>query len=341
MNQKLRQFKKRLQPYMPTLRLSGSYLAVIMVMSIGFSTILYHTSVQEIGRQLPPQQFYEQTTDDTYDIFNTFFQKRIDRGKHEILARLVLINLIVLLGGAAVSYILARRTLEPIEVAMESQRRFASDASHELRTPLATIQTENEIALRSKNLSLARSKELLASNLEEVQRLQALSDGLLRLARQDETQLELGPVLVSDCVSEATHALQKAADGKSIKIESKVGNTVALANDNALSQILSILIDNAIKYSPPKTTVRITSNIKNNEVKITVADEGPGIIAADIPHIFERFYRADQSRTKQTVTGHGLGLALARQLIEQLDGQITVQSKPTKGTKFTIHLSRP
>ncbi|CAN5408113.1 HAMP domain-containing sensor histidine kinase [soil metagenome] len=336
MNQQIRQLRLSIRPYIPTLRLAASYLAVIMVMSLGFSAIIYNTSAREIGRQLPPTSLYGQIGDNEQGVFDDFFKQRITNGQHKLFTQLVVINTLVLISGAAVSYVLARRSLEPIEEAMEAQSRFASDASHELRTPLASIQAENEVALRNPKLTLTRSKQILASNLEEVTRLQALSAGLLRLAREDGRDITLSPVSLADAVSEAITNYHKPATQKHIGIVDKVSRASVLADQPGLTQVLSILLDNAIKYSPPKTTITITGGARGKDGYITVSDEGPGIGAEDLPHIFDRFYRADASRTSQQVSGHGLGLALAQKIVEQSGGAIEVKSKPGKGAKFTV-----
>lgn len=336
MQQRLNQFRLAIRPYIPTFRLAASYLAVIMVMSLSFSTIIYSTSANEIGRQLPPNSLYDQIGGNDQDVFDEFFKQRISHGRHELFTKLVLINTLVLLGGAAVSYILARRSLEPIEAAMEAQSRFASDASHELRTPLAAIQAENEVALRNPNLTLARSKQILASNLEEVTRLQALSGGLLRLAREDGRDIELEPVILADVANEAITHYHKPATHKHITITRKVGGTTVYTDRHGLVQVVDILLDNAIKYSPAKTTVTVSGGSRGKEGYLTIGDEGPGINAADLPHIFDRFYRADISRTSRQVSGHGLGLALAQKIVEQSGGTIGVKSKPGKGAKFTV-----
>jgi signal transduction histidine kinase len=307
-----------------------------MVMSLGFSAIIYHTSANEIARQLPPNSLYGQISDDNQGVFDEFFRQRISRGQHELFTKLLIINTLVLVGGAAVSYVLARRTLEPIEEAMEAQSRFASNASHELRTPMAAIQTENEVALRNPKLTLARSKQILRSNLEEVTRLQELSDGLLRLAREDGRDITLEPVVLAEVVTDVISHYRKPASQKHISIVNKVNQASVYADRHGLTQVLSILLDNAIKYSPAKTTVTVTSGGRGKDGHISVADEGPGINSNDLPHIFDRFYRADTSRTSQQVSGHGLGLALAQKIVEQSGGTIDVKSKPGKGTKFVV-----
>jgi len=321
------------------LQLAASYLLIIMIMSISFSAVLYHTSAREIGRQLPPNSFYGQYPDADPDRFTNYFENRISTGQHELAVRLVILNIFVLILGAFLSYVLARRTLEPIEEAMDTQSRFASDASHELRTPLAAIQAENEVALRNPKLSLARAKALLASNLEEVTRLQDLSDGLLKLAHADvDEPLQLTAVSLSAAVSDAMNHCLKAAQAKNLAIDDQVPDLSLLANQQGLRQILNILLDNAIKYSPAGTTITLSGGMHNKQGFITVKDQGIGIAGNDLEHIFERFYRADQSRTSQQVSGHGLGLALADKIAGQLHGTITVKSTLGKGSEFTVSL---
>lgn len=110
------------------------------------------------------------------------------------------------------------------------------------------------------------------------------------------------------------------------------------ANDQALSRVISVLLDNAIKYSPDKSVVRIQAEIRGKHYLLRIKDQGPGINAKDLPHIFQRFYRADPSRTKTTQGGYGLGLAIADKLVRQMGGKISVTSKPRKGSSFTVNL---
>jgi signal transduction histidine kinase len=221
---------------------------------------------------------------------------------------------------------------------MDAQSRFASDASHELRTPLATMQVENEVALRNPKLTLGRAKELLQSNLEETMRLRAMSEHLLRLARDTNQPVKLVPVNVAEAVEVAAGAVQKLAHAKNITIDNKAAATPALADETCLVEAAQILLDNALKYSHDDTKVTITTATKNGFVQVRVSDQGVGIDAKDLPHIFERFYRADQSRSKLNVDGNGLGLSLAQKIVEQIGGRITVTSKAGKGSTFTIEL---
>ncbi len=334
----LLKYRKSLRPYADTFRLAASYLLIIMVLTVSFSGVLYHISAREIGRQVPPAKFYRTIPDADYDVFRSFFDEHLETSKHELIMRLLALNIVVLLSGGFLSYVLARRTLEPIEAALDSQSRFASDASHELRTPLAVMQAENEVALRNSKLSLDKARLLIASNLEEVTRLQALSDGLLQLARDDAMNTPASTVNISSVTSEAINYCIKLAQSKDITIVDKVPRLYVAADEQSLTQALTILIDNAIKYSPPSTTITVKGGTRQNKGYLSVTDEGIGIPAKDRPYIFERFYRADTSRTSQTVSGTGLGLAIAANIMERLGGSIEVTSKVGHGSTFTLHI---
>lgn len=321
-----------------TLRVAGSYLLVIMIMSVGFSAVFYHTSAGELNRQLPPDSWFEGVPpDNDFGSYHAFFRSRISEGRLELLHRLILLNIAVLVLGALLSYYLARRSLAPIERALEAQKRFASDASHELRTPLAAMQAEGEVALRDPKLTLGRAKAVLQSHLEEVTRLQALTEALLKLAREDNPVNPI-PVTLPYVVSEALNGCLKAAQSKDIVIDDRTPKIQVMADPAGLTQALSVLLDNAIKYSEAGSTIHLTAGQSGREGWLQVQDEGVGIGAQDLPHIFERFYRADSSRSKQNVEGHGLGLSLAAKLINQLNGEITASSRPGQGSIFTIKL---
>lgn len=320
-----------------TVRLTLSYLAIIMVMSIGFSIVFYNTSSHELGRRFPPPAFLNTIPDRTVHIYQLYVSSRVEEARTRLLLRLLLVNVSALLAGAFLSYVLARRTLQPIESAMEAQARFASDASHELRTPLAAIQAENEVALRNKHLSLERAKELLESNVDEVIRLRDLSDGLLRLAREDTHDLTMSTVSFSDVTNEAMNRILKAAQQKDITIEDRVDSTKAVGDSASIIQVLSVLLDNAVKYSPKSQTIVISSWTRNRKAYLSVTDRGIGIAKEHLPHIFDRFYRADSARSNRTA-GYGLGLSIAYKIITQHGGTITVTSMPNQGSTFTICL---
>lgn len=319
-----------------TLRLTLWYMLILMTFSVVFSSVLFRMASEEFGRTLGPGRPGETRIFIDDDRIVTWRQQRIDESNARLISNLVLINLCVLLGGGALSYLLARRTLEPIEATMESQARFTSDAAHELRTPLAVMQTGTEVALRDHHATKKSHEAVLQSNLDEIHRLRLLTDRLLMLANEHE--IELVPVAVDDAANEAMNRSIVIAQTKHISIDNRVGRHTALAHQESLTDTLTILIDNAIKYSPAKSIVTLTSEVRDRIVTITVKDEGIGIDPHDRDHIFERFYRADSSRSKRNIEGHGLGLSIAERLISRQHGKITVESTPGKGSEFCVHL---
>jgi two-component system sensor histidine kinase CiaH len=324
-----------------TARLAASYLGIIMVLSVGFSYVLYKTSAHELGREMPPPSMFDPDRPGFIggQAFHHFFQRRIEEGRGHLLGRLVILNLVVLVIGAALSYYLARRTLQPIEDAMDAQSRFVTDASHELRTPLTAILAGNEVSLRKPNLTIKQAKDTIKSNTEEIIKLQALTDGLLSLAAQDTNGLlAVAPISLQDVAGEAMNRVLTAAQTKQISIEDSAPDIKVSGDQTKLVQLVSILLDNSIKYSPDKSIIYIEGHSKDNQGYLSVRDEGIGIAAEDLPHIFDRFYRADLSRNKPVADGYGIGLSIAKKIIEQHHGRITASSEPGKGATFTIEL---
>lgn len=323
-----------------SLKLTGWYLLILMVISLTFSAILYQLASAELRRGLRApagisingglfmESSYAQQLRET----------RYREGVARLTGNLIVLNVATLVAGGGVSYFLARRTLQPIHEAMEAQGRFTSDASHELRTPLAVMQSEIEVGLRDKAATKQGYKELLESNLDEVNRLRELSDRLLQLS--SERDLQLSPVALDDVSIEAISHVVKNAQQKHIAVVNEVKPVRIEANLEALADAVTVLLDNAIKYSPNGTTVTMSSEVRGKTVLLHVTDEGPGIAEEDLPHVFDRFYRADTSRSRQHVEGHGLGLSIAQRIVSQHDGQVEITSEPGKGSTFTIRLPR-
>jgi len=316
------------------------YLGIIMFISLVFSVSLYHVSSNDLGRNVNRQIGYfnnllgpDESTN--YSLLRTH---QLNQDLGHLKANLVLFNILVLVGGGAASYWLARRTLQPIEDALDAQSRFASDASHELRTPLTAIQTENEVALRNKSISKAQAVDLIKSNLEEVAKLKALAEGLLRLSNGNGKTDNPEPVAVKAAAEQAIDRYQKAAVNKKIKLVNRTGSPEVLADKESLIELMSILIDNAIKYSPSGSEIKLESERRGKSVVIRVSDDGYGIKQTELPHIFERFYRTDSSRNRDSTGGYGLGLAIAKKITEAHHGYIEVASIIGKGTTFSVFL---
>ena len=233
-------------------------------------------------------------------------------------------------------------TLARLEETLDRQRRFVADASHELRTPLTSIysyaQMLEEWALRDPRIG----PESVAAIKRESERMKGLVENLLVLARGDEgMKLNLKDNDLTDVVEEAADAARASVNGKVLiefpSPEQKAQRVSAVFDRERLRQALSILLDNAVKYSPEGGRVTIRIAEENGSVGVEVADTGIGIPEDQIPHVFERFYRAEEARSTE---GLGLGLSIARQIAEDHRGSIEVRSKPGEGSTFIIRIPR-
>ena len=231
-------------------------------------------------------------------------------------------------------------TFERLNAAFERQRQFTADASHELRTPLTILLSETQ-RMRKPGHQRDNSEYLESFDLchESCLRMRHLVESLLMLARQDDgapTQA-LSDCQLSECIRQSIAQHQPLAEAKAIEILSELEDSPLKADLNSLMIVLNNLIGNAIQHHPGNGTVHISCGRQNGTVYIQVRDNGPGIYEDDLPHIFERFYRADKSRNGEQ-NHSGLGLALVQTIVRNMKGQIKVNSIVGTGSTFTIHL---
>lgn len=326
------------------------YLIIIMAISVFFSSFIYVGATGEFSRILRMQEYRREHPEVRLRLMQDVpwqYQKPpaepdpkvIEDAEVRVLESLIGINLIIFILSAISGYFLAGRTLRPIKKMIEEQNRFVSDSSHELRTPLTSLRSEIEVALRNKTLSLKTSKKTLQSNLEEVISLQILSDNLLELSQDGKLVNKnlMEDLSIAKIIDEAIKKTMSLARAKQIEIENKVKDLKIKGVSDRLIEVFIIFLDNAIKYSPKGSRVEIFSKTESNEVKIFVKDYGIGIWEQDLPYVFDRFYRAERSRTKR---GYGLGLSIAKKIIESHGGSVTAESKDGKGSVFTVILSK-
>lgn len=324
-----------------------------MIISIAFSVAIYKVLTMELDRvertqrlrieRGLPERFRTQIPFDLRDeLFRPFRldTELIAETKKHLAIVLAWINFGILGASALAGYFLAGRTLKPIENSLEEQKRFVADASHEFRTPLTVLKTSIEVALRDKKMTLVQAKDLIKGNLEEVNSLQSLSNELLSLARYQSNgkSMTFSKVGIAGVVEEACRKISPLAKEKEIELKMDVKNRILWANKESLEEMLLIFLDNAVKYTPNKGKVTVSTDKSRNYLVIKVKDTGTGIAKEDLPHIFDRFYRADQSRSKEKISGFGLGLSLAKRIIEIHKGKVEVASVLSKGTTFTIKL---
>ena len=248
----------------------------------------------------------------------------------------------MLSGGAGVSYYMARRTLRPIEIVMMKQAQFVSDASHELRTPLAALLLKNEVALRKKRLDDAKMRDVLSKNVAEIEKLRNLSNSLLDLAKSEGVVGKLETVNVSEIGGQVLESFSEMADQKKITLQVSGNETSQVSvYVAAVKQIVTILLDNAIKYTPASGSVIVTTRRSTKDIRVIVKDTGIGIQPTDQGRIFERFYRADAARTRTETSGHGLGLAIAKAIADAHGYRLEVRSLPViQGSELTLCIPR-
>ena len=223
------------------------------------------------------------------------------------------------------------------EQSLQAQRRLVADASHELRTPLTTIRGNLGLLQRWPSIEEEDKTAVIADMVDETNRLIRLVNDLLVLARSDAGRpLRSDAVALSPLIDDACRQAKLLGAERTIECDNMPDVTVAGDRD-AIKQVLLILLDNALKFTPSGGTITIATALEDVWASVYIRDTGPGIAPEALPHIFERFYRSDWSRTG---TGAGLGLAIAKELVEAQHGQITVESQVGKGSAFTVRLPR-
>lgn len=241
--------------------------------------------------------------------------------------------------------IAANRMFERLERSFSALHRFTAEASHELKTPLMVLRAGVERVLRNPNTS-AESLQALDESLMHINRMAELVDSLLTLARADEGRL---PLAVEECdlrdlVAEASETASMLAEPTELSVTTTIPESAVMlpVDRTRIRQLVLNLVTNAVKYTPAGGEVSLGLSDQGQTVTLTVGDTGIGIAAGDLPHIFDRFWRADPSRSRVGESpGTGLGLAITKWIAEAHGGSIAVQSRPGRGTLFTVTLPRP
>jgi len=227
--------------------------------------------------------------------------------------------------------------LHSIETAYQAEKRFVTDASHELRAPLTAIQGNLDLLNRHPDMPEAERAESLTEVTREANRLARLVADLLALARADAgIVLNRCPLDLDAVILEAYRTARQLAHGQQFVLDPFEPAAVE-GNEDRLKQLLLILLDNALKYTPPGGRVTLGLRRHDRDVELIVRDTGIGIPAEDLPHVFERFYRADPARSRDP-GGTGLGLSIAQWIVEQHEGTITLESQPGEGTTVIVRM---
>lgn len=324
-----------------TLQLTAWYLAVLMVISLSFSGIIYQINFHEIDTRL--QNLQESVVEILPGVFvkskatsdlNATRNAQASEASKQLLTTLGWINLGVLIFGGLASYIFARKTLEPIERAHLAQSRFTSDASHELKTPLATMKIELESSIADKSLSLPEAREVLESNLEEVEKLIKISEMLLELSKLEDAKIKKTSLNLSKLTSEFLRTNPDKFNRVNLKAPQKAQIS---GNETAMKEVLEVLLENALTYSPEGAPIDIKISNSGIMVKFEISNKSEAVPQEQLDKLFDRFYRVDKSRVNTGVKNYGLGLSIAKKIIENHDGNIVARYKNNKfSIMFTI-----
>jgi signal transduction histidine kinase len=294
------------------------------------TTLVKIRAYTAVVTQRPYYVTVARTYDDIHDAFGSI-----------IASFLIMIPFVVAVTGFA-SFKLASLAITPIEESYRELKRFTEDASHELKTPLAAIKANIDVAL-SKNIDETQYyREKLSVINESVDRMVSITESMLYLSKLDSHGIEAkrDKVDINALLDDIRERFADAAQKRNVEVEVTEGeSTVLETNKEALDEIVSIIVENAVKFNKQEGHVRIAANATRNDVGISIADTGIGIAREDLPHIFDRFYRGEKSRSRET-GGAGLGLSIAYNLATVIGARIGVESQEGLGSTFTITIER-
>lgn len=253
---------------------------------------------------------------------------------------LLLIGIGILSIGLAflISLYIANRSIKPIEESYNKQKQFVADASHELRTPLAAINANADLLLSHPDSTITEEKKWIIYIKDETERMTGLTNDLLYLARSDADREEKvsSAVSVSDIIESTILEIEAAAFEKGLELTYSVEPNIRVtASQDRLKQLILILIDNALKYTPQKGNIHISLSREGSKAVMSVENSGDGIAPDELPYIFDRFYRTDKSRARES-GGSGLGLSIAKSICKSMGADIRAVSIPGKTTVFTV-----
>lgn len=241
-----------------------------------------------------------------------------------------------------ISRFLARLSLRPVERAWEQQRQFVADASHELKTPITVILANTGIVLAHRSDTVEQQAKWIEYTQEEASRMKSLVDDLLFLAKSDAAKLPAKPaqVRLSELVTGAILPFESVAFEKGVTLEEMIASDLTVWGDEGqLRRLVMILLDNAVKYAGEQGRVIVTLEEFQGRPRLAVTNTGPAIPPEHLPHLFERFYRSDAARDREQ-GGYGLGLAIAKSVVDAQGGKISVTSDARNGTTFAVIFSK-
>ena len=263
----------------------------------------------------------------------------LQRAVFRICISLLGIFALTLLACYGISRYISKIAIRPVQQAMEREKQFVADVSHDLKTPLAVMQACHHILLENPEASIQDVRPWLDRSNAAMENMKGLIDDMLTLSSMD-SQKKLQKretVSLSSIVTKAVLQMEPMAYDREIELDSEIQENITMQSDSeALLRMVSGLLENALKYEPADGHILVTLKAQGKQKLLRVQNKGSVIAPEDLPHIFERFYRADKSRTAEK--GHGLGLAIIKRTAELAGGSIQVESNAEIGTVFTVTL---
>ena len=259
----------------------------------------------------------------------------------EFKSSLIIGALVIVILGYISSFFIMKNSTRPLQEFVDKQLAFVSDASHELRTPLAIVQSKIENILANPDQSVYDVSEDLAVSLKELSRLNKLTTELLALARNDQNRqvYNFEKANLNIVLSEVLDPFIEIAEFENRKLSYTAEDVDVTIDKDKIRELMIILLDNAMKYTSSGDSINVSLKLISGEAVIEIADTGIGISDVTKEKIFERFYREDKTRSRET-GGNGLGLSIAKNIVEDMKGKISVDHNSPKGTKFTIVFPR-
>ena len=325
-------------------KLTIFYVILAISISLIFSSVLFYFAHNELQEGLT-KQYAELTIKDGdtsiqhYGVLN----KELNHASNKLLLIFIYLNLGVLILAALIGYLLAKRTLKPIQRSLMNQTHFAEEASHELKTPLAAIKASSEAELMTNSKNIKSYRKLLKANIKDIDKLQELINYLLEIAREgDIGHLNKQEINIKNIFNEALSVIQIKARPKKIIFKNKIKSIVFEADPVAIKQLLLIVLDNAIKYSSKDQEIEINTHSAKQELTISIKDHGIGIDKKDLKHVFERFFQANKNKASDLpIDGLGLGLYIAKEIVRRHSGTINIDSHQGNNSGTTIKINLP
>ena len=328
------------------IKLTAWYLAIIMTITMIFSTVVYvgvssatqravdmherrvSMRLNEFGRfQNMPPRFQEPINIET-----------VKEVRSKTLLLLVAVNAVIMIISGLLGYILAGQTLRPIERMTEKQKKFIADAAHELKTPLTAIKTNLEVTLRNKKLDTDIAKKIIEETLEDIDSLTYLTESLIKQSKYENLGKGNGYQFfdLSESIEHVQKKLATKIKEKNLTLTTELKKLKISADKTGITELVTILLDNAIKFNKKNGEIKVETKRDNDCAIIKISDTGPGISKEDLPHVFDRFYKSDLARTGHE--GFGLGLSIAKEIATNHKGKIYIEKTSSKGTSIVVTL---